>query len=67
MSPGGAVLLVPPPPPLGGVCANRRCRCKGLQEGILETLSDDYYAWLSHREPHRVAVAELTGAGKAVW
>jgi DEAD/DEAH box helicase domain-containing protein len=50
--------------PAGGVCANRRCQGKGLQEDTLETLSDDYYAWLSHREPRRLAVAELTGQTK---
>ncbi|SFR11758.1 DEAD/DEAH box helicase domain-containing protein [Lentzea waywayandensis] len=50
--------------PSGGVCANRRCRGKGLQENTLEALSDDYYAWLSHREPRRLAVAELTGQTK---
>jgi len=50
--------------PSGDVCANRRCQGKGLQEGTLETLADDYYAWLSHQEPRRLAVAELTGQTK---
>jgi DEAD/DEAH box helicase domain-containing protein len=50
--------------PSGGVCANRRCQGTGLQEENLETLSEDYYAWLSNREPRRLAVAELTGQTK---
>lgn len=50
--------------PSGGVCANRHCQGKGLVEDTREAFSDDYYAWLSHRDPRRLAVAELTGQTK---
>ena len=46
------------------VCANRRCRGVGLVEGTLDSLAEDYYAWLSHRQPRRLAIAELTGQTK---
>lgn len=51
--------------PSGGVCANRRCQGQGLVEVPRQALTDeDYYAWLAHLEPRRLAVAELTGQTK---
>lgn len=43
------------------VCANRGCKNVGLTEESLGDPDDDYYAWLSHQRPRRLAIAELTG------
>lgn len=46
------------------VCANRQCHGHELvQEADALELSD-YYAWLAHQQPRRLAVAELTGQTK---
>src|SRR5207249_433601 len=50
--------------PSADVCANRGCNSVGLVQEPAAEVSDDYYAWLSHREPRRLAVAELTGQTK---
>lgn len=47
-----------------GVCANRQCFAAGLEEEPIPTEADDYYSWLAHREPRRLAIAELTGQTK---
>ncbi|MDH3048668.1 DEAD/DEAH box helicase [Gordonia sp. 135] len=44
-----------------GVCANRQCFAAALEEYPLSAESDDYYSWLAHRDPRRLAIAELTG------
>lgn len=44
-----------------GVCANRQCFAASLEEHPLPAESDDYYSWLAHRNPRRLAIAELTG------
>jgi DEAD/DEAH box helicase domain-containing protein len=46
------------------VCANRGCQGAGLIEEPRANEPDDYYAWLSHQPPRRLAVAELTGQTK---
>lgn len=50
--------------PSADVCASRGCRSAGLIEEARGTEADDYYAWLSHRPPRRLAIAELTGQTK---
>ncbi|MEV6889374.1 DEAD/DEAH box helicase [Kribbella sp. NPDC051137] len=48
-----------------GVCSNRQCFSTGLHpEPVREEDSGDYYAWLAHREPRRLSIAELTGQTK---
>lgn len=47
-----------------GVCANRQCLATDLEEQPLPSESDDYYSWLAHRNPRRLAIAELTGQTK---
>ena len=47
-----------------GVCANRGCKGVGLIEEPRADEADDYYAWLSHQAPRRLAIAELTGQTK---
>lgn len=43
-----------------GVCANRQCYASDLAAAQkIEEL--DYYAWLAHQDPRRLAIAELTG------
>lgn len=45
-----------------GVCANRKCLGLKLTEVVIDEASEiDYYAWLAHEEPRRLAIAELTG------
>ena len=46
------------------VCANRGCPGVGLREEPRADEADDYYAWLSHQRPRRLAIAELTGQTK---
>ncbi|MFE4503894.1 DEAD/DEAH box helicase [Rhodococcus sp. NPDC056743] len=46
-----------------GVCANRQCFGTDLRE-VTQSTEDDYYAWLAHEEPRRLAIAELTGQTK---
>lgn len=46
------------------VCANRGCKAVGLVRDDSVDLSDDYYAWLAHQQPRRMAIAELTGQTK---
>ena len=46
------------------VCANRGCWGVGLREEQRADEADDYYAWLSSRQPRRLAIAELTGQTK---
>ncbi|NKY38112.1 DEAD/DEAH box helicase [Cellulomonas septica] len=50
--------------PSGGVCANRQCHRGPLVEEPLDEELNDYYAWLAHQDPRRLAVAELTGQTK---
>lgn len=50
--------------PSANVCANRGCRSVGLVEEAAQQPEDDYYAWLAHRPPRRLAIAELTGQTK---
>lgn len=48
-----------------GVCANRQCfRRKLIEVDIDEESEIDYYAWLAHQSPRRLAIAELTGQTK---
>lgn len=48
-----------------GVCANRQCYSHRLVEVAADLPEDrDYYGWLAHQEPRRLAVAELTGQTK---
>ncbi|MCD2144551.1 DEAD/DEAH box helicase [Gordonia paraffinivorans] len=47
-----------------GVCANRQCFHAGLEERPIPPEADDYYTWLAHRRPRRLAIAELTGQTK---
>ncbi|WP_285029787.1 DEAD/DEAH box helicase [Mycolicibacterium sp. lyk4-40-TYG-92] len=45
-----------------GVCANRKCVGLELTEVVIDKASEiDYYAWLAHEHPRRLAIAELTG------
>lgn len=45
-----------------GVCANRKCLGIELTEFVIGEASEiDYYAWLAHQAPRRLAIAELTG------
>nr|WP_239652094.1 DEAD/DEAH box helicase [Mycobacterium sp. UM_NZ2] len=48
-----------------GVCANRQCFYSELAEVEIDEESEiDYYAWLAHQAPRRLAIAELTGQTK---
>ncbi len=48
-----------------GVCANRQCFSGDLIEvEISASEEQDYYAWLAHQAPRRLAIAELTGQTK---
>lgn len=48
-----------------GVCANRQCFHRELIEvEIVDESEIDYYAWLAHQTPRRLAIAELTGQTK---
>lgn len=48
-----------------GVCVNRQCFGSDLTEvDIDEPHELDYYAWLAHQNPRRLAIAELTGQTK---
>ena len=48
-----------------GVCANRQCFHSELIEVEVNEASEiDYYAWLAHQAPRRLAIAELTGQTK---
>lgn len=48
-----------------GVCANRECFHTELVEVDIHDESEiDYYAWLAHQTPRRLAIAELTGQTK---
>jgi DEAD/DEAH box helicase domain-containing protein len=48
-----------------GVCVNRQCFSSELTEvDIDEPHELDYYAWLAHQNPRRLAIAELTGQTK---
>ncbi|ORA38208.1 DEAD/DEAH box helicase [Mycobacterium aquaticum] len=48
-----------------GVCANRQCFGHTLVEIKIDGPEDrDYYAWLAHQPPRRLAIAELTGQTK---
>lgn len=48
-----------------GVCSNRQCFSAGLhREAVKGEDSGDYYAWLAHRKPRRLSIAELTGQTK---
>jgi DEAD/DEAH box helicase domain-containing protein len=48
-----------------GVCANRQCFHGELTEVEIDDESEiDYYAWLAHQAPRRLAIAELTGQTK---
>lgn len=52
--------------PSGGVCANNGCfRSQLLERDRSPAERDqDYYTWLAHRGPRRMAIAELTGQTK---
>lgn len=48
-----------------GICANRQCLGSDLTEvDAAESDEQDYYAWLAHQAPRRLAIAELTGQTK---
>lgn len=48
-----------------GVCANRQCLGLTLVEFEVDGAEErDYYAWLAHQPPRRLAIAELTGQTK---
>ncbi|MCV7436529.1 DEAD/DEAH box helicase [Mycobacterium seoulense] len=48
-----------------GVCANRQCFHGDLTLVEIDEESEiDYYAWLAHQAPRRLAIAELTGQTK---
>ena len=48
-----------------GVCANRQCFGRDLTMIDVDEPEDlDYYAWLAHQAPRRLAIAELTGQTK---
>lgn len=48
-----------------GVCANRQCFSSDLSVvDVQEPNELDYYAWLAHQDPRRLAIAELTGQTK---
>ena len=49
-----------------GVCANFGCSRETLETKprTPELLDSDYYAWLAHQAPRRMAIAELTGQTK---
>ncbi|MFF3566887.1 DEAD/DEAH box helicase [Nocardia jiangxiensis] len=48
-----------------GVCVNRQCFGHELKlVEITEPQELDYYAWLAHQSPRRLAIAELTGQTK---
>ncbi|OBA39814.1 helicase [Rhodococcus sp. 852002-51564_SCH6189132-a] len=46
------------------ICANRQCFSSGLEKRPVPAEADDYYSWLAHRDPRRLAIAELTGQTK---
>ena len=50
--------------PSADVCANRGCAGVGLEASPLAPYQDDYYSWLAHQAPQRLAIAELTGQTK---
>jgi DEAD/DEAH box helicase domain-containing protein len=50
--------------PSAGVCANRQCHGDQLVEEPRDSELNDYYAWLAHQSPRRLAIAELTGQTK---
>ena len=50
--------------PSADVCANRGCAGAGLEASPLAPYQDDYYSWLAHQAPQRLAIAELTGQTK---
>lgn len=47
--------------PSADVCANSGCNAVGLEEVAGLAAAEDYYGWLAHQAPRRLAVAELTG------
>lgn len=47
--------------PSAGVCIRHKCPGTLVAEDRASLAGDDYYARLSHQEPARLAVAELTG------
>ncbi|TCC22651.1 DEAD/DEAH box helicase [Kribbella speibonae] len=49
-----------------GICSNRQCFSPELYEESVDEkrLEEDYYAWLAHRAPRRLSIAELTGQTK---
>ncbi|GAB92720.1 DEAD/DEAH box helicase [Gordonia rhizosphera] len=49
--------------PSAGVCVNPQCSAAGLRQAPIE-IESDYYAWLAHQPPRRLAIAELTGQTK---
>ncbi|WP_010149358.1 DEAD/DEAH box helicase [Serinicoccus profundi] len=49
-----------------GVCANRQCHRPALVREDRDEELTDYYAWLAHQPPRRMAVAELSGQTKPV-
>lgn len=50
--------------PSAGVCANSKCSGTELVEEDRQDPQDDYYAWLAHQDPSRMAIAELSGQTK---
>lgn len=47
--------------PSAGVCVREKCAGELVSEPLAPLAGDDYYVRLSHQEPARLAVAELTG------
>ena len=50
--------------PSAGVCANSGCNYAGLEQAPARSDTEDYYGWLGHQSPRRLAIAELTGQTK---
>lgn len=44
-----------------GVCVAPGCNQPQLAPATLPSQANDYYAWLAHQAPRRLAIAELTG------
>jgi len=50
--------------PSAGVCSNAKCSSTELVKEERQDPKDDYYSWLAHQEPSRLAIAELSGQTK---
>ena len=50
--------------PSAGVCANGKCTGTDLVKEDRQDPENDYYSWLAHQKPTRMAIAELSGQTK---